>query len=275
MQNRLIDYLSKQCGLFQKNFNLVISDFDEDAIHDMRVAIKRIRAVFLLTERLIPGEFDALAEEGEMRRLFRLSGRMRDAQVQQLLLSTAAQDIGSTFGEYQTYLQTTESKAVKKFKKFLKEYDAEDDLKQKHEKVADLISKSGPEQVRLQIVQFVDELLMTAGKMHSDYEHDENLHEIRRKLKQCHYLLSVFNQRDPDLPQLKTTLKKLDKVNELLGNWHDQLVAMEMLDRFLEEFRKKGEAGENRYLLLRSNLAENRYLLYNKVVSYFTEKLNI
>jgi CHAD domain-containing protein len=275
MQNRLLDYLSKQCGLFNKNFNLVISDFDEDAIHDMRVAIKRIRAVFLLTERLFPGEFDALEEEGEMRRLFRLSGRMRDAQVQQQLLYATAQNIGSTFGEYQAYLRNTESKAVKKFKKFLKEYDAEDDLKQKHEKVADLISRSGYEQVRLQIVQFVDELFMAAGKMHSDYEHDEKLHEIRRKLKQCHYLLSVFNQRDPDLPQLKTTLKKLDKVNELLGNWHDQLVAMEMLGRFLEKFREKGEAGENRYLLLRSNLAENRYLLYKKVLNYFSEKLNI
>jgi len=275
MQNRLLDYLSKQCGLFNKNFNLVISDFDEDAIHDMRVAIKRIRAVFHLTERLFPREFDALEEEGEMRRLFRLSGRMRDAQVQQQLLSANALNLGSTFGEFLTYLHNIENKAIKNFKKFLKDYDAEHDLKQKHEKVADLISRAGPEQVRLQIVQFVDELFKAASKMHSDYEHDENLHEIRRKLKQCNFLLSVFNQSDPDLPQLKTTLKKLDKVNELLGNWHDQLVAMEMLDRFMTKFRKKEEAGESRYLLLRNNLAENRYILYKKVLNYFTEKLNI
>ncbi len=275
MQERLLIYFRKQCGLFIRNFNLLISDFDADAIHELRVSFKKIRAVFLLIERLFPQDFNALAEEGRLREFFRLSGRIRDTQVQQQLLSVNALNLGSTFGEYQIYLQNTESKAIKKLHKFIKVHNAENDLKEKQEKAEHLISKAENEQVRFQIVQFVDELFKSARELQSDYEHDENLHEIRRKLKQCHILLSVFDQNDPDLPQLSSTLKRLDKVNELLGDWHDHLIAMEMLDRFLEKFRWKEEAGENRYILLRAQLAEKRYLLYQRILDYFAAKLDV
>lgn len=275
MQERLLDYFTKHCGLFIRNFNLVLSDFDADAIHDMRVAIKRIRAVFLLLERLYPHKFNPIEEEGRLRELFRLSGRMRDAQVQQQLLAGNALNLGSTFGEYQAFLHDAENKAIKKFKKFISKFDTEKELNQKQEKAGKLISTTDAEQIRIQIIQFVDELFLKARQMRADDEHDESLHEIRRKLKQCHYLLSLFSQDDPDLPKLNTTLKRLDKVNELLGNWHDQMIGMEMLDRFLRKFREKDEAGENRYLLLRENLNENRHLQYKKVLDYFSEKLNI
>ncbi len=275
MQERLLDYFAKHCDLFIRNFNLVLSDFDADAIHDMRVAIKRIRAVFHLMERLYPDKFNQVEEEGKLREMFRLSGRMRDAQVQQQLLACNALNLGSTFGEYQAYLHDAENKAIKKFKKFIKDYNAEKELNEKQEKAGKLISSTDPEHIRIQIIQFVNELFSKARQMRAEDEHDESLHEIRRKLKQCHYLLSLFSEDDPDLPKLNTTLKRLDKVNELLGNWHDQMVGMEMLDRFIEKFRKREEAGENRYLLLKENLAENRYLLYKKVMVYFKEKLDI
>ncbi len=197
------------------------------------------------------------------------------AQVQQELLSANALSIGSTFGEYQIYLHDTENKAIKKFKKFITNFDAEKELDQKQENAGKLISTANKNQIRSQIVQFIEELFMIARQMRADDEHDENLHEIRRKLKQCHYLLSVFCPEDPDFPKLNTTLKRLDKVNELLGNWHDQLIGMEMLGRFLVKFRENEEAGESRYLLLKENLTENRYILYKKVMTYFSEKLNI
>ncbi len=275
MQERLLDYFAKHCDLFIRNFNLVLSDFDADAIHDMRVAIKRIRAVFHLMERLYPDKFNQVEEEGKLREMFRLSGRMRDAQVQQQLLACNALNLGSTFGEYQAYLHDAENKAIKKFKKFIKDYNAEKELNEKQEKAGKLISSTDPEHIRIQIIQFVNELFSKARQMRAEDEHDESLHEIRRKLKQCHYLLSLFSEDDPDLPKLNTTLKRLDKVNELLGNWHDQMVGMEILDRFIEKFRKREEAGENRYLLLKENLADNRYLLYKKVMVYFKEKLDI
>ncbi|MHC1776594.1 MAG: CHAD domain-containing protein [Lentimicrobium sp.] len=275
MQERLLDYFVKHCGSFIRNFNQVSADFDADAIHDMRVAIKRIRAVFLLMERLYPGEFNPTEEEGRLRDLFRLSGRMRDAQVQQQILAGNALNLVSTFGEYQAYLLKAENKAIKKFRKFISEFNAEKELNQKQEKAGKLISTADAVQIRIQIIQFVDELFQKARLLRSDNELDENLHEIRRKLKQCHYLLSVFSEDDPDLPKLNTTLKRLDKVNELLGDWHDQLIAMEMLDRFLEKFREKEETGMNRYILLKDYLAENRYILYKKVTAYFLEKLHI
>ncbi|NTW24609.1 MAG: CHAD domain-containing protein [Lentimicrobium sp.] len=256
------------------NFNLAQKKFDADAIHDMRVAFKRIRAVYLLMERLFPEHFDMEEAEGVLKELFRLSGRMRDAQVQQTLLEVHETNLSTTFGEYNEYLKKTEKKSIKKFREYLHKSDAESELKKKQQHTGQLISTAEDEQIRQQIILFVHELMDTAHNMHTEQEKDENLHEIRRKLKQCHYLLSVFDPNDAGLPEINTRIKRLDKANDLLGAWHDHLVAMEMLDRFLDKVRQKDLPGMNRYTLLRENLAEERHLLHMKILKYLGEKLD-
>ncbi|MFH1118956.1 MAG: CHAD domain-containing protein [Bacteroidota bacterium] len=274
MQERLFQYFTKHSGLFLSNSRQALTGFDADAIHDMRVAVKRIRAVYLLLERLFPDTFNSVSEEGRLKELFRFSGRMRDIQVQKLLLESYSANLDTTFGDYKSYLEDSEKKAVKKFRKLLQEFSAEEYVKHKLKLVEGLIALTAGEQVRKQIIGFVDELMEAAKEMRIDQEHDENLHEIRRKLKQCHYLLSVFDPEDPDLPTLNKTIRHLDHVNELLGDWHDQVVAMEMLDRFLEKHIEKEITGNNRYVLLRENLSVNRHLLYIKILSYIEVKLS-
>lgn len=274
MQARLLDFFKNQCSLFLLNFNLAQKKPDADPIHDMRVAFKRIRAVYLLMERLFPESFDMEKAEGELKDLFRLSGRMRDAQVQQTLLEAHETNLSTTFGEYKAYLKKTEKKSINKFLDYLHKSDAEAELKKQQQEIVQLISTAGNEQIRQQIILFAHELMETAHNMHTEQEKDENLHEIRRKLKQCHYLLSVLDPNDAGLPEINTRIKRLDKANDLLGAWHDHLVAMEMLDRFLDKVRKKELPGLNRYTLLRENLAEERHLLHVKILKYLGEKLD-
>lgn len=274
MQARLLDFFTNQCSLFLLNFNLAQKKSDADAVHDMRVAFKRIRAVYLLMERLLPEDFNMEEAEGVLRELFRLSGRMRDAQVQLCLLEVHETNLSTTFGEYKAFLMKTEKKSVKKFHEYLHKSDAESDLKNKQQQTSHLISTAGDNQIRQQIILFVNELMYTAHNMHTDQDKDENLHEIRRKLKQCHYLLSVFDPNDAGLPEINTRIKRLDKANDLLGAWHDHLVAMEMLDRFLDKAKNKELPGMNRYTLLRENLADERHLLHVKILKYLGEKLD-
>jgi len=275
MQERLLRYYSKHCGLFVYNFRHALTGFDEEAVHDMRVAVKRIRAVNLLIERLFPGKFDSVTCEGQIRELFRLSGRIRDTQVQQLLLSDCTEQAGTTLGEYQHYLKKTEQKSIRRFNKCLAETDAEADLEDMQKLATDLIKASTTEGIARQIILFIDELMAVSRSMRQDQAHDENLHEIRKKLKNCHYLLTLFDKDDPDLPKLSSTIKRLDKVNELLGEWHDQVVAMEMLGKFISQRGEAEITGDDYYRQLMDNLSGKRQQLHEKIMNYFEEKLDL
>lgn len=275
MQQRLLSYYNRQSEQFMLNFGIALSSYNADAIHDMRVAVKRTRAVYQLLEQLFPVEFDAIKEEGTIRELFRISGRIRDAQVQQQLLDSYATSLGTTFGEYARYLRSGEKRAIRKFNKFLISFDADNHLKQMQERTSALISAASNDQIRHWIIRLTDALMQSAGKMHTGQKQDEHLHEIRRRLKQCQYLLTVFDQNDADYARLSKTIKSLDKVNDLLGDWHDMFVAGEMLERFLAKYKESELSGENRYLLLREKLDEKRERLQAKILGYFEKKLGI
>lgn len=275
MQQRLLTYFTRQSEQFMLNFGIARGSYNADAIHDMRVAVKRTRAVYQLLEQLFPEDFDAITEEGLIRDLFRISGRIRDAQVQQQLLDSYAASLGTTFLEYTRYLQSGEKRAIRKFNKFLTSFDADSFLKQKQEKVSELISVASNDQIRHWIIRLTDALMKSAGEMRGGQKQDEHLHEIRRRLKQCQYLLTVFDQNDADYARLSKTMKSLDKVNDLLGDWHDVFVAVEMLDRFMIKYSERELSGENRYLLLHEKLDEKRERLQAKILGYFEEKLGI
>jgi len=274
MQEKLLRYYSQHCSLFLENFNQALSGFDNEAVHDMRVAVKRLRAINLLLERLFPGKFDAVENEIKIRELFRISGRIRDTQVQQQLLSGYISQTGATFSGYQLYLKKVEQKSIKKFNKCLAETDAEEALRNMQKIASGLILASPDEAINLQIILFVSELMDSSRSMCQNQTHDENLHEIRRKLKQCHYLLSLFDKDDQNLLLLNLTVKKLDKVSELLGDWHDQVVAIEMLKKFINQASEKDISGFHRYLRLMNNFSGKRHMQHRKIMNYFEEKLD-
>lgn len=275
MQKEIIDYLSTHCELFTENFRKVTDSFDADAIHDMRVAFKRIRAVYLLAEHIGHKAFSARSNEGKLRLLFRYSGRMRDTQVQQELILRVAEEHHTTCHEYIGHLQKLENKAIRKFRDFISTIDAGYELATGAEKARMLFQQSDPETIRTHLIRIVDELFEKAGQLRSADQSDDNLHEIRRRLKQCHYLLSTFSSTDPDLPRLKTTLKRLDKINEMLGDWHDLVVAAEYLNKFTTGHRDPDDAGHSRFELLTTNIMEKRDELRAKILTYAGAKLGI
>ncbi|MCB9024422.1 MAG: CHAD domain-containing protein [Lentimicrobiaceae bacterium] len=275
MLKRLETYFLKHHQAFISNYALTINSFDSDAIHDLRVAIKRMRAVYVLLEKIFPEKFAAKEAEGALHELFRLSGRMRDAQVQQKLTATYEQKLNCSFTEYQHYLKIQERKAIRKFLKYLEGYEAETDMALKMEAFKTLMGLTDDETIRLNIINHVDELMHITKSMIDNQDKDENLHEIRRKLKECHYLLAVLKKNDPALPTLEKTLKTLDTTNNLLGEWHDQIVGMDTLGKFMQKKQIEMVIGINRYHLLGEHLAQDRLHLHSDIMRLIEQELKI
>lgn len=272
MLKRLLSYLEKQLSAFDNNFVKVCDSFDFDAIHDMRVAVKRLRALMILAEKLEPS-FNIAETEGELRQLFKLSGKMRDAQVQQSLLADYAQNLNISFGEYDLWLRNFEKKSIKKFTSYLKVNTSTDFTRNLSQTLSELFNKSENAQIVNAINNLVEDLLAKVREMNEDQQHDEQLHEIRRKLKQCNYLLSVFDKDDPDLPGLNKTLQLLEKANNLLGEWHDHDVAREFLFNFLNNKSTVDYPGYSRYKLLLEKTGERKHFLHMEIIRMMESEL--
>ncbi|HOI88306.1 MAG TPA: CHAD domain-containing protein [Lentimicrobium sp.] len=270
MNQRLNDYFRKQTETFNANFRKVRENYNTDAVHDMRVAIKRIRAVFRLLPILDPAFGKDLPVEA-INRVFKLSGKIRDAQVQQLLLQKMEDRLETGFGEYAAYLKTTAAAAIQEFGRYAGGHQPEDVTAGLTGLVALTLAPFSGQQVRKAVTTLTDELKELAKKLKTDQEHDEHMHEIRRLLKQCNYLLSVFRRNDPQLPGLSRILEALEKANDTLGEWHDLVVGMEMLDRYMHKktFERLNES--ERYHLLREAMNQRRHLLHARAVVMMDE----
>lgn len=274
MHQRLSNYFGKQCTAFAANFVKVRECFDADSIHDMRVAVKRIRAVLMLLEKLDPA-FDAEKAGGELSRLFKLSGKMRDAQVQQLLVKKYESALNQDFSDFLHYLTKTEKKSIRRFTGYLEAHKVRD-YTGTFQQTADEIPVRGKTlAIGEAIINLVNELLDKCGDLKNDQVHDENLHEIRRKLKQCNYLLTVFHRDDPALPLLSQTLKMLETANDLLGEWHDHVVGMELLRKYIKNAPKNHAELPGQYLSLQETMTAHRHTLHLEVIGLMEKQLGI
>ncbi|MBW6490123.1 MAG: CHAD domain-containing protein [Lentimicrobium sp.] len=274
MQKELQLFFEKQIEVFEQNFAKICESFDFDAIHDMRVAVKRLRAIMMLAEQLQPG-FKSAETDIEIRELFRISGKIRDAQVQKNLLATYSEKSNINFSELATFLISFENKSIKKFNKYIHQNTASFFTGKIAIALPPIFANSEDPKIRSAIELLLQQLMETAGNLKSNQRHDEQLHEIRRKLKQCSYLLSVFEKGDKTLARKSKTLHELEKANDLLGEWHDHVVARALIFRFLSRKNENNFPGFSRYKILLTEINYRKQILYKEIVRFMESELGL
>jgi len=266
MSNRLLDYYNLHYKAIVDNYNEASLSFGVEALHDMRVAIKRIRSVNLLLTRLHGSEMTAKCQCSSIREIFRLAGKIRDLQVQLQLVTDTSSKLGITFFAYLRYLRKQEFKATRKMRIHRQNGDISGNLTKYYECSIVLINALNNQQISDEMFSLVADLFELVSSMRGQQTQDENFHEIRRRLKQCQYLLTVIDHSESKLPHVASTLKKLNKLNTLLGDWHDKHVAMEMLETFMKDKLLHSDPGKERYQFLLESIRKNRNCLVRSIL---------
>lgn len=274
MKNNLQKYLEKQQLQFEANFKQVCRDSDAVAVHDMRVAVKRLRALEVLAGKVAQNLINPEIS-GDLRHLFKLSGKIRDMQVQQQLLDLMAAKLNTSFGELAAYLKNSENKSISKFSDFTGKHSDTDFTGNLVNEIEKICSAAADSDLTTGVKSVVAEIIETVRLMKSDQQHEEYLHEIRRKLKQYNYLLSVYDKYSSDYPELLSTLEHLEKANDLLGEWHDLVVAREILLKFLANKTEQSFTSFSRYILLLENIASEKHRLHRAIIELLEQELGI
>ncbi len=228
MTHDLLKYYNRLSVLVRKNLKVLNEQQDHDALHQIRVSIKRIRALLLFAEWLTTGKVKARKIYQPLKMLFKSAGFQRDEEVHLRLIAD--------------YEKKSRIKAVK-YKEFYKKHLSEKkqdlnlqlndfsehvvlpDIKRVLEKT---IVQFSEKKLNKKIFTFSIRHLKKATRLMD--EGKRGYHTARIQMKRAFYLLEVIQQENKY--SAKIILEQIKPLEDTLGKWHDLVIARENLSKF-------------------------------------------
>jgi len=231
MAQRIHTYFTKHKQIIEENLLLCEDPEDIEAIHNLRLSVKRIRVVGRLADMISDNDFDSKARLRGINKLFKSSGRLRDVQVTQPLMANLSSTALTPVIER---LNRNEKKRRLKFENALASFNHADldifetGLKEALNGVSDKYAMQVGLTLLYQLEIEVHELFHGNAK-------EKRLHDIRTRLKDINYLNNIFDQELPILEQLNISLERLKELGEIAGAWHDSLNLQIKLQKFIKK----------------------------------------
>jgi CHAD domain-containing protein len=246
---------------FEKNLSVLRKNHRKDALHDLRVAVKKLRAylelglVLYQDRKASPtDQVESLLKNTES--LFTISGRQRDLDICLKVVSSLKKETGHPYKELQSYFRSCLSKSrrwtmagIQQFK-IIELQKAGRLLEQKKQPEDPITTPSG-------IMKLI------SGQIPELPHCFRKPHQLRKKLKTIYYWLQLVRPEAPETTSLHDILDDL-------GNWQDLGITGTRLKHFRQDllpgvFDEKMHVREaekeietRQKILLRSAIAKTR-----------------
>ena len=231
MSHQILDYFRKHRQLIEENLVLSEDPSNTEAIHNLRLSIKRLRVVAWLTSIISEPTFNSGEKLLEVNKLFKRSGRLRDIQVIKQLM------IGFDRTELHPVIESfihRESKQRLKFEQVLKIFDQSclDDFEKG---LTDSLQGKSTHQIMYAGLSLLTNMEIELHELYHGSADEERLHHIRTRLKSINYLNNIFEDRLPIQDQLNISIERLQETGEIAGTWHDCLNLEGKLERYINK----------------------------------------
>lgn len=229
MPERILAYYRKHRRLVEENLLASEDPMDIEAIHNMRLSIKRIRVVGKLADHLTDNSFNAKKTLKALNRFFKTSGQLRDIQVTKKLLSDLNNpDISPIIEAF----SGREKKRRKKYEQALSSFNKNtlDDIERQ---LVEGLDGMTPKRAMAGALLLLSDYLQDIREFFYISTHQKRLHEIRTRLKDINYLNNIFDEQLGLEVQLNITAERLKDLGELAGTWHDHLNLEAILKKYI------------------------------------------
>lgn len=254
---------------------ILAGERSEELFHELRVAIKRLRSLHEVVARMDP-EFSGGKRLRRLRPLFRAAGRVRDRQLHNKRLQglMPPPDSGSiSEPSLPAPPPPDEVAAVERFVDVAAKSDTTNlfALRNRIETALSPLSDNAmaPLIARAWMTMLDDVAGWERGEDRTD------LHSLRILAKRAHHVLFLIQSMFPQARVDQAAERHLDRVQKLLGTWHDDEVALEHLqswtgdsvtaDRARSELQgaktRLATSAMNEYRRLRTRILRNRRAL--------------
>lgn len=231
MQATILEYFRKHSALVEENLRLCSDPLDPEAVHNLRLSIKRLRVVNRLAERIGSGTFSGQETMQEVNALFKRAGRLRDIQVLRFLCDTLTDAPDTILQKFRENLQQRESKRRSKFEPVLSAFNKAV-LADYEEQLAYILKDVTQDRAYFSAEEMLIGYISDIHELFYGSDGEERLHRIRSRLKDVNYLNNIFAETLPIEDYLHIQAGRLREVGELAGSWHDHLVFEYQLKKF-------------------------------------------
>ncbi|MCS7012260.1 MAG: CHAD domain-containing protein [Chloroherpetonaceae bacterium] len=246
----LLPHWQKEAERFHQKVALLERRLSHPAIHDARVAMKKLRSYARLADKVM--HTSLRVSVAPFATLYRTAGACRDAYNATQLLQTFSRQLEYRFPLFEAYLKIALQASARYLRKMFALLPISENewlLLAEPQGLGKMLSAQ-----TVQAMQDEVQALWENVKMPASSRDAEALHELRKELKRLFYWLEV-------VPVSQTFAfrhhRELEDLNSLLGKWHDLYQLERRVRTFREELLGKG-TNERRQLKLLLKEIEQR-----------------
>jgi hypothetical protein len=201
----------------------------ENDIHEFRISIKKIKGIYKLID-LLTDEFDNQEHLLPIKRLFKPAGKIRESQVNMLLLKKIESEKKMT--RHYTLSQKRNVKKYRKdFDKQIQDFSPKE-LKRTRQIIKNYCKVFTRNQIINKSKEFVQERQGIIRDLLMQKDNIDAIHKIRITLKEISAILGLLVELEVE--ELKPeTLIELKQYEDDIGLWHDYVILRESIDKFL------------------------------------------
>lgn len=222
-KKKIKQYLEKRIMDIEKYAAIIISAGDEEAIHQLRVGVKKLRA-FLRLAGQEPSIEKKLQVHSKLKKIYKYAGRVRDLQIYHhniVAFYTKADSYPRKVLQQIAGAKCTLFKAIKNF-------NFQKSITHIKKKTPDRISKKTLGKFNHKKNKAIDRLVTTKIQ-------DAGLHSLKKHLKDVMYSLKSFHATVQNYFPIagKAHTHELDKLSDMLSEYLDYAVGLTLLNTAL------------------------------------------
>ena len=208
------DYFVLQHRLFKRALNAYARKKNNDSLHQLRVAIKKMNALLILLHKLNP-DFDYEAAYVPYKNIFKRAGFIREEILQSERLK-----------------QGSENKQGKRVRvAILSKLNTELFRVSKAElvnagKALPFIQSALGKLKQKEIIKYCEKLFAKVEAKWKNTTRNAEIHKFRKHLKQLLYCSHLLSQKQRDELISSKKHKRIDKLQEAIGQWHDNILLL-------------------------------------------------
>ncbi|MFN8396002.1 MAG: CHAD domain-containing protein [Bacteroidia bacterium] len=215
-------FYEAQCEVVFSRIKIGPGGDQEEAVHEMRVAAKKIRTVFRLVEFIAPERFDSREEIKGLRRLFRSGALLREMQVNEQVISDYEGLQVKLYRRLSQLLLNEARAAMPGYEVERKAFEKKS-LTGPGKKVKEILDDVSEEELVLKTEEFCGlRFRQVLESMPPNYD-AEGIHKTRIFLKEAMYLISILQATGHPWANPER-LQAAKAAAEVAGDWHDREV---------------------------------------------------
>ena len=250
----IVTHWQDEHKVFLKNLEILKDHPDKDAVHDIRVAIKKLRAIlelyiFLTAEKLWENPLN------ETETLFKVLGRLRDIDICLEKIKNSVTESGLTFYELSSFFESMLKKARQWTSVAVRQYDENETgrIKVMLKSEENFLTTEGTLQKAMTII--TSQLLEALQLLKLP-------HQLRQHLKKIFYWVRMLPGKLP----VAFHEKELHEITDDLGLWQDNEIFLARLSHFRKDFLPKTYDEYGQLGILALEIKSKNKLLLNKAL---------